>query len=56
MSGLSKCDICGKRCKENTEGDRRYCQGHPQSEVRKWCAAHPDHAVKRLNEMLKGKR
>lgn len=23
-----KCPICGKRIKENADGDNRYCQGH----------------------------
>lgn len=23
-----KCQKCGKRVKENTDGDLRYCQGH----------------------------
>ena len=25
---MTKCKKCGKRQKENTEGDTRYCQGH----------------------------
>lgn len=25
---MMKCPKCGKPIKENTEGDKRYCQGH----------------------------
>jgi hypothetical protein len=31
-----KCKICGKRQKENTEGNLRYCQGHDIGEVVKF--------------------
>ena len=24
----SKCSVCGKKVKENTHGDNKYCQGH----------------------------
>lgn len=30
-----KCEICGKPIEENTEGNRRYCQGHDYFEVEK---------------------
>jgi len=26
-----KCNLCHKPCKENTEGNKRYCQGHPHA-------------------------
>jgi len=25
---FDRCKKCGKRIKENTDGDERYCQGH----------------------------
>lgn len=28
-----RCEICGKPIKENTEGNKRYCQGHSIWEV-----------------------
>lgn len=30
-----RCKICGKLLKENTEGDKKYCQGHDYWEVEK---------------------
>jgi len=30
---MTKCKICNKPIKENTEGDLRYCQGHDVFEV-----------------------
>ena len=29
-----KCNICGKPCKENMDGNKRYCQGHSIFEER----------------------
>ena len=29
---MNKCEICNKRSKENTYGDKRYCQGHDYGE------------------------
>ncbi len=28
-----KCEICGKPIKENTDGDKKYCQGHDLFEI-----------------------
>ncbi len=28
-----KCEICGKPIKENTDGNKKYCQGHDLFEI-----------------------
>lgn len=32
----SKCVICGKKAKENTMGNIKYCQGHSPKEMKKY--------------------
>ena len=47
---MSKCDICNKPVKEDKEGNKRYCQGHSQAEVKQWCKDHPNWINKILSE------
>ena len=39
-----KCNICKKPCKENTEGNKRYCQGHSLFDI--------DQKIKRLKDAM----
>jgi hypothetical protein len=46
---MYKCETCGKRLKENTYGDLRYCQGHTAQE-RKERSTPPVVQARRRNE------
>ena len=46
-----KCEICNKPIKENTDGNKRYCQGHSFFEVEKFIEKNPRSKLARMRRL-----